>query len=45
MSLGFMVSQTLMNFEVLILISCKKIVYPQVHDLITESEETNPDGR
>ena len=43
MSLGFMVSQTLMNFGVLI--SCKNIVNPQVHDIITESEETNPDGR
>ena len=33
----------LMNFGVLI--SCKNIVNPQVHDTITESEETNPDGR
>ena len=40
---GFMVRQTLMNFRVLI--SCKNNANPQVHDIITESEETDPDGR
>ena len=45
MPIGFMVSQIiLVNFQVSI--SCiTKLLIPQVYDIITESEETDPHGR